>query len=216
MQTPYRLCLGLHQTLRWLWQTWEQQRYSFISKYPHFNTFPSAAAPKSLHLADPCLPPVIQCSVMDRVQELVHIIPQHAPSNLTSRARLLLPWGQRSNRGTEPQQRASSGDWIFQNERMKLSCSDMSVCFSHIAGFIWMYFWSGPDRPKDVLCSLNSLCLNQQFIQSLFQTNPLANALFLKKTTILWKWSYHHDKPSRLKRRWVTILHFLSPPTRLL
>lgn len=56
---------------------------------------------KSLHLADLCLPPVIQCSVLDIVQELVHIIHQHAPSTSVSRARLLLPWGQRSNRGKE-------------------------------------------------------------------------------------------------------------------
>ena len=34
--------------------------------------------PKSLRLADLCLPPVIQRSALDAVQQLVHIIPQHA------------------------------------------------------------------------------------------------------------------------------------------
>lgn len=54
--------------------------FSFISKCQLFNSFPSGVAPKSLRLADLCLPPVIQCSVLDGLQELVHIIPQHAAS----------------------------------------------------------------------------------------------------------------------------------------
>lgn len=60
-------------------------------KYQCFSSSPSGVAPKSLHLADLCLPPVIQCSMLDGVQELVHIIPQHAPSTRASRAWLLLP-----------------------------------------------------------------------------------------------------------------------------
>lgn len=62
----------------------------FPSVYIHISV-PSGVAPKSLRLADPCLPPVIQCDVLEEVQQLVHIIPQHAPSACDSAASLLLP-----------------------------------------------------------------------------------------------------------------------------
>lgn len=168
-------------SFRWLWQIRKLKGHSFISKCHRFNSFPSGVAPKSLHLADLLLPPVIQCSVLDRVQQLVHIIPQHAPSTRASTARLLLPWGQQSNRGTERQQRASSGGWTFYDERMRLSCDDMSVCFSHFAGFIWMYFWGGPHRPKDSLWILfawfNNLSRDHLKKQKTNKKNPFANAL---------------------------------------
>lgn len=134
------------------------QRYSFIPKCQCLNSFPSGVAPKSLPLADPCLPPVIQCSVLDGVQELVHIIPQHAPSTRASRASLLLPWGQRSNRGTEPQQRASSGGMeSFTTGGWSLLV--VNVCFSHLAGVIWMYVlrWTWQTKRCNLLSEFSLL-----------------------------------------------------------
>ena len=75
------------QPLRCLWQTKGRYIFPFISKCQLLNSFPSGVAPKSLHLADLCLPPVIQCSVLDGLQELVHIIPQHAASEPRARVR---------------------------------------------------------------------------------------------------------------------------------
>ena len=118
------------------------QKYFFISKSQCSKSFPSVVAPKSLHLADPCLPP---CHPVQRAGWGPGASAYNPPACTKHlprlEARLLLPWGQRSNRGTELQKHASTGVEQFQNERMKLSCYHTSVCLSHVAGFIWMYFW---------------------------------------------------------------------------
>lgn len=124
------------------------------------------------------------------------------------RARLLLPWGQKGNRGTELQYRASSGAESFTE---KLSCLITSLCvcvcvrFSQIAGFIWMYSRGGAAKPNDALCSfrIHSTCISSLSTDNLRKRNTTC-----KCATKLWKWSDCNDKPSRLKRRWVAILYF--------
>lgn len=162
--------------LRKLRLSTELQRYSFISKCWCFNSLPSGVAPKSLRLADLCLPPVIQCSVLDGLHELVHIIPQHAPSNRASVASLLLPWGQWSNRGTELQQHVSSGGWISQkleDEALWLWC----VCLFSLSRRVKLDVHLRRSWRRDRCTVLFEFSLYPQFnLQPFHRRKTLANA----------------------------------------
>lgn len=158
---------------------------------------------KSLHLADLRLPPVIQCSVLDVVQELVHIIPQHALSTFASSARLLLPWGQRSNRELS---------LIFQNGRMMLPRYDTSVSLTLQVSFAWFF------EQKQVLrCSwatkrrsvlFNFFLLHIIYLDTVSERSCTCKYTLNISTAKLLKLTHQNDKLSRLKRRWVTILNF--------
>lgn len=116
-------------------QTRELRR---LSSWQRWNSFPSVVCAYISAFGWPvCSPPVIQCSVLGAFQELVYIIPQHAPSTRASTARLLLPWGQRSSsRETDS---ASSGvdcfrmgGWSF----LVMICLFISLTLQVSSGFI--------------------------------------------------------------------------------
>ena len=99
--------------------------------------------------------------------------------------------------------------WIIQNGRIRLSRYDMSVSFSHTAGFIWMYFWGGHEKTKKINPALRVIVLCVHVYRDNNRKKIFAKWFYLLITKLL-KWSYHNDKPSRLKRRWVTMFDFLT------
>lgn len=149
--------------------------------------------------------------MLDGVQKLLHIIPQHAQSTQAS---------VQSEVAVAMQRAKQQGNWAaatrfrwsrkILNKRMKLSRCDMSHCFSHITGFIWMYFWAttGADRTKDVPCTLKSLHLYEDTSSEKESYTCKCTLRFFLSMKI-WKWCHDNHQPFRHKTRWVTMLSFL-------
>lgn len=127
---------------------------------------------------------------------IVYIIPQHAPSARASRARFVVAMRTAKQQGNRAAATRAPEYFRMGGWSLLVICLSSSLSAQVSFGCI-----SEVDLTHWKICSLNSLSF-YQFIQGQFQKKHYF-------TIQLWKWSYHNDKPSRLKRRWVTILDFL-------
>ena len=158
--------------------------------------------PKSLHLADlwACL--LSSCAGWSP-GAIVYIIPQHAPSARASRARFVVAMRTAKQQGngaaaTRAPEYFRMGGWsllVMICLSASLTVQVSSGCISEVELTHWKMYsalW--------ILFPFISLSRDNYRGKKHLQTHYF--------TTKLWKWSYHNDKPSRLKRRWVTILYF--------
>lgn len=183
--------------------------FSFISKCQLFSSFPSGVAPKSLRLADLCLPPVIQCSVLDGLQELVHIIPQHAaskPARVRSQVVVAMRTAkQQENWGAATRFLRRLNIWEWEDEAL-LWWWYVSLFLTNCRFYLDLFLrWTFD-------CSL----LVSHNLPSIYFTGGkkdicICTPEFFFLLHNCRKWRHRDDEPSRLRRRWVTILDFLLP-----